>query len=168
MSALHRILVAVDDSEASNRAVTYVAEMLGRRRGFGVLLAHVLPPVPPEFREFGGSEDPDKERQLTAELHAARAHWIEAVQRAAQPVLERAKAILRDAHVPASAIDTHCAPEMSGKDVMADILQVAQQHNCNTIVVGRESLLGLQKLIQPHVADALIHRGRGMTIWVVE
>jgi nucleotide-binding universal stress UspA family protein len=168
MPTPHRILVAVDDSEASKRAVTYVAEMLGRRRGFGVLLVHILSPVPPEFREFGGSEDPGTERQLTAELHAARANWIDAAQRAAQPVLERARAILRAARVPASAIDTYCAPETSGKDVMADILQVARQHNCNTVVVGRESFVGLQELIQPHVADTLIHRSRGITIWVVE
>ena len=48
------ILIAVDNTEASHRAVHYVAAMLGGRRGFHVRLLHVLPPFPPELLECGG------------------------------------------------------------------------------------------------------------------
>jgi nucleotide-binding universal stress UspA family protein len=168
MDTSKNILVAIDDSEASIRAMTYVATMLGARRGFRVLLVHVLPPVPPKFYEFGGSEDPEKERQLEAELHAAKAQWIEAEQHTSEAVFARAKDIFRSAHVPASAIETQCFPSSSGRDVVEDILQEAHTRHCDTIVVGRESFTGLKKLVTPHIADTLVRRGHGLTVWIVE
>ncbi len=51
-------LVSVDDSDSSIRSVTSVAEMIGTRDDFHVVLFHVLPPIPPELLEFGGAEDP--------------------------------------------------------------------------------------------------------------
>src|ERR671939_359230 len=48
------ILIAVDASEASYRAVTYVGEIIGGRRDFRVCLLHVLPPLPQECLDDTG------------------------------------------------------------------------------------------------------------------
>ena len=50
-----RLLVIVDDSVASKRAVRYVGKFVGKRRGFRIRLVHVLPSLPPELLEYGGS-----------------------------------------------------------------------------------------------------------------
>jgi hypothetical protein len=55
-----RLLVVLDDSVASRRAVKYVGKFVGKRRGFRVCLVQVLPPLPPELQEHGGSEDGTK------------------------------------------------------------------------------------------------------------
>jgi hypothetical protein len=57
-----RILVAVDNSKASMRAVNYVANIIAGMRDFTVCLLHVPGPLPPELREFGRSEDPRGKR----------------------------------------------------------------------------------------------------------
>ena len=54
-----RLLVLVDESPASKRAVSYVARMVGRRRGFQLCLAHLLPPLPAGLMEFRGAENID-------------------------------------------------------------------------------------------------------------
>lgn len=168
MDTNKRMLIAVDDSEASHRAVDYVATMLGGRRGFHVLLLHVLPPFPPELLEFGGSEDPEVEAQKEAEIRNEQIGWIAQAKQAAQPVLEKAVSILREARVPARAISTQFATSIGGQDVVTNILETAKVDNCATIIVGRESFTGLQRVFTHHVADELIRRGHGYTIWVVE
>jgi hypothetical protein len=56
MSVRHNILIAVDDSGATDRAVTYVTSIIGRHRHFRVHLFHVAP-ILPNLLESGGSEN---------------------------------------------------------------------------------------------------------------
>ncbi len=168
MDPSKRILVAVDNSEASSRVVSYVAKMVGRRSGFRVHLVHVLPSFPPALLEFGGAEKPVQEERLEAAEHAARIRWLDRAEKAARPVLARAKWILRKAGMPISAMETQFSTSTSGEEVVADILEAARASRCGTVVVGRESLPGLKGLFRHHVGDELIKRGHGLTVWVVE
>ena len=70
------ILIAIDHLEPSLRAVEYVGEMVGDRKGLSVYLFHVLPPFPPALLEFGGAEDPQKESVLSQKLRDDQALWI--------------------------------------------------------------------------------------------
>jgi hypothetical protein len=63
-----RILVAVDGSKDSTRAVKYVGQLLHTISGVTVTLFHVLNPLAPILREHGGSEDPVREEQLGKQL----------------------------------------------------------------------------------------------------
>jgi hypothetical protein len=63
MSNAKYMLIAVDDSEAPYRAVTYVGSIISGCEGFRVCLLHALPPLPRELLEFGGSEDPQQEER---------------------------------------------------------------------------------------------------------
>ncbi|NJD68165.1 MAG: universal stress protein [candidate division NC10 bacterium] len=168
MDQSKRILVAVDDSEASSRAVTYVATMIGRRSGFRVRLVHVLPSVPPALLECGGSENPEQEERREAAEHAAQTRWLDQAENAARPVLARAKWILRKAGMPISGVETQLCTSTSGEEVVREILETARASRCGTVVVGRESLPGLKGLFQHHVGDELIKRGQGISVWVVE
>ena len=58
--AITKILVVVDKSLASMRAVTYVARVLGGRRGFRICLAHTLPSLPAAMMEFAVRKIPGR------------------------------------------------------------------------------------------------------------
>jgi nucleotide-binding universal stress UspA family protein len=168
MDVNRKILIAVDDSEVSHQAVDYVAEMIGGRHGFHVCLFHVLPPFPPSLLEHGGSENPNVEEEIEARIRNKQDDWLEKAKRESQPMMDRAKAILHDARVPARAIKSRFYAPISGENLVSDILLQAQTDACDTIVVGRETFAGLQRVFRHHVADDLIRRGHNHTIWVVE
>jgi nucleotide-binding universal stress UspA family protein len=164
MSACHNFLIAVDDSEATARAVTYVASIVGRHRGVRLHLFHVAP-IPPVFLEFGGSEDVQVEENREAELAQSRLGYLEDL---AQAVFARAQAILDRAGVPAGAMETHVLTTVDGEDLIQNLLEAARTNACDTIVVGRQSHSWLRELVQYHVADELVRKGEGFTLWVVE
>ena len=168
MSNAKHILIAVDDSEASYHAVAYVGDILSGCEGFRVCLLHALPPLPREFLEFGGSEDPQQEEREETRLQTEQARWIEAVAQAAEPVFTRAKQILHAAHVPEDAVETQMVDTVNTQDIVYNILETAHARHCGTVVVGRQAHHGLKALLTSHVSDALISQGEGLAIWVVE
>ena len=101
-TANKRLLIAVDDSDASMRAVRYVADTIGGRDGFQVRLFHVLPPLPPELLEFIGSSDPAEEAQMQAKQKAEQAEWLKKAKKAEQPIFQKARAISGRGGIPRS------------------------------------------------------------------
>lgn len=148
-----RILLAVDDSAASRRAVMYFTDIVAPDRVNGVVLFHVLPPTPP-----GRLEHADVlEREESSNERSA----------AEQKLLAPIRTQLESAGVPAALIflrTESCAGEY---EIVPDILSAARAHECGTIVVGREAFTGLKKLFRHHIADAIIKSGEGMGVWVV-
>ena len=65
---LSRILIAVDGSEHSARALRYVGTLLRDTRNVQITLFHVLKPMPRALLEHGGSEDPAEEIRLAKKL----------------------------------------------------------------------------------------------------
>ena len=168
MSNAKHILIAVDDSEASYRAVTYVGSIMRGGKDFRVCLLHALPPLPRELLEFGGSGDPQQEEREEMHFHTEQARWSEAAAQAAEPVFTRAKQILHMAHVPADAVETQIVDTVNTQDIVLDILETAHARHCGTVVVGRQAHHGLKALLTSHVSDALISQGESLAIWVVE
>ena len=164
----NKILIAVDDSEASSRAVAYVATLIGGRRGFSVRLLHVLAPLSPELLEFAGSENMDVEESIEAEKRVAQAWWIEEAEKAAQPMFTKADSILRTAGVPPEVVEMQFSTSVSTQDVVSNILEAARVSQCGTIVVGRKSFSTLKEFFHDHLNDELVRKGQGFTIWVVE
>src|SRR5512135_3866508 len=71
----NKILVAVDDSDQSVRAMHYVGSLLRDTHDVGVTLFHVLKPMPRELMEHGGSENPEIEGRLGAQLRKDQEDW---------------------------------------------------------------------------------------------
>ena len=164
----NNILLTVDESEETTRVVQYVADMIGSRKDFRIRLFHVLPPLPPKLLEFGGSENPKRERSLDRKIEDQRDEWLNAAQEATQPVFDKAKNILEAAGVPSECLETQFGICVSQGDVMTDILEEARENEFGTIVVGRHSFSALRELFEHHLADELVRHGHGLTIWVVE
>ena len=52
-------------------------------------------------------------------------------------------------------------------EIVLHMLEVARAQQCGTVVVGRESLHGLQALVQSHVSDTLLRQRHDLTVWDV-
>ncbi len=164
----HGILVALDDSEASQQALRYVAHMTQGRSRFRLRLLHVLPSVPPALLEHGGSADPVKEAELDRELREARQQWIAQAEQEAQPLFERAKEQLEAGGFDSADIETECRASISGQAVARDCIEAARDSGCRTVAIGRSMLPWYREVLHKHPCDELVKHGDGLTIWIVE
>jgi len=163
-----RFLVAIEQSDASLKTVTYVAQVLHGRTDAHVRLLHVLPPIPPEFLEFGGAEQPQLERRLSDELQQNQARWIETARSSVQGSLDKASAILRENGLSSTQISTTYSSPIHRPDVAREILEAAKTWRCGTLVVGRHARSWFRELGSSHIGEELVRKGQGFAIWVVE
>src|SRR5262249_345151 len=153
-----RILLAVDESENSHRAVRYVGSLLKRTPEVNLTLFHVLKPMPRELLEHGGSENPATEAQLGSELRQDQAAWIRKEREAECYVLQRACETLKQ-----SGFDPSRATLVFGHedDVARNILEVAREGHHETIVVGRHGTSRIKRIFGGGVTDQLLRDAKG-------
>jgi nucleotide-binding universal stress UspA family protein len=163
-----KLLVCVDDSEASRRVTRYVGELIGRSRGFTVLLLHVLEPLPAQFQESRGAETASGEETVEEELQQKQARQIERSKKEAGPILTEAKSILTGAGVPAEAVMTDLFVPKHQENLATEILHTARAKSCGTVVIGRASFSWVQEIFRSHVSDELLEEGQGLAIWIVQ
>jgi nucleotide-binding universal stress UspA family protein len=169
MDRRQTILIAIDESASSLRAVTYVGSLLGRCKDLSIRLLHVLAPMPPSLREFGGSEDPQEEARLSAQQRASQLKWTDDAQGSAKLVLDRAVSRLVDHGVAAHEIRADICPSLQdGEDIVQVILDSAKDWGCGTIVVGRRTLPWFRELFARHIAEELVKKAEDCAVWVVE
>jgi nucleotide-binding universal stress UspA family protein len=168
MNKSKNVLVAIDGADSSLRTVRYVADVIGGRKDFIVHLLHVLGPLPPELREFRGSEGALQEARLEQDHQKRQEQWIERSEKESLPILEKAKSILEKSGVPTNALATEFSESVNKQDLVNDILNAGERSGCGTLVIGRHSSSWLRDIFQSHVADQLIRKGRGLVVWVVE
>jgi hypothetical protein len=77
-----RLLIVVDESPATRKALQYVAQMAAGRPNFRVCLAHSLLSPPRQLVELRGAEK--------ARIQAYKSRWIAATEMTEQRALERA------------------------------------------------------------------------------
>ena len=162
------LLLVVDESPESQRAVEYTAKVVGRRRGFRLHLLHFLPPMPPELLEFGGAEDPRKEKELEAELRRDQKRWIMSAQKGAQPSLDQATRVLRDAGIPAVNITRECSYPTEPQDTSRAILKYARAKRCHTVVLGHRAHSWFRELAGADLTENILRQARGISVWVVQ
>jgi nucleotide-binding universal stress UspA family protein len=155
-----KLLVVVDESPATGKALQYVARMAARRPNFRVCLAHSLLSPPPQLVEYRGSEK--------GRLRAYKSRWISAGEMTEQRALERANAVLRRGGLARGAIEAHYCYLVDGSRATQETLKLAKARKCDTVVIGRASLSWLGKLIDGDPAEEFVRQGKGFTIWVVE
>ncbi|GJL68522.1 MAG: hypothetical protein NPIRA06_11570 [Nitrospirales bacterium] len=160
-------LLGVDGSDSSIRSVSYVAEMIGAREDFHIVLFHILPPIPPEFLEFGGAEDPATEQKLDETLKKEQAQWIEDAKKDAEPILDNAKNILNRIGVLPGRVSVVFSQSIHRPDIVGELIGTAHKQNCGTIVVGRESYSSFKEIFHHHVGEELTKKGQGFAVWVI-
>lgn len=160
-----RILLAVDESENSQRAVHYVGSLLHGTPDTAVTLFHVLKPMPRELLEHGGSEDPAAEAQLGVQLRHEQEAWFEKEGESKSHVLKKACETLTQSGFDRSRVALRYGHE---DDIARNILEEARSGHHETIVVGRHGTSRVKRLFGGGVTDQLLRDARGFAIWVVE
>ena len=152
----HRVLLAVDDSPASDRAIDYLGAWLEG----GVTAARVVHAL---------SRAPDSAPKTTPSGKPTRAErWLALSREQAQPILFRTVERLKDVGMDPGAIDdgfVYVTPDSTAAEAL---LADAREHRCDTLIVGRNALPWHRELFHHHLADQLIQKAEGTTIWVVE
>ncbi len=162
------LLLLVDQSSASERMVGYVASIIGRRRNFHLHLLYLMPPLPVELLETGGSENPDTETQLNQELHRQQEQWIATTKAGAKPVIDSLLRIMRKGGVSGRSTDIDFTDPSEADSPDRAILSFAAEKQCHTIVIGHDSHSWFREMSGGHLTEHLFRHARGITLWVVQ
>ncbi len=165
---LERLLLVMDESASSVKAITYTGKMLGRRRGFEIHLLHLLSPLPPELLEFGGSENPRKEQVLQKELRRDQQQWINSARKSAEPSVEAAAKALQKAGVPSRSIVREFSYPTEPRDAASTILEYAHAHKCHTVVLGHKAHSWFRELAGADLTEHILRHASGVSVWVVQ
>jgi len=154
----NKVLVAVDESKNSMRAVKYVAQTM--RPDTSIALLSVLP----DATAACGLDSPS----LTPLFKANRQAFctIEDQKRyAVQEFMDEAVQVLLDAGFAQKNIKASIRKKKSG--IARDILREAKQGGCDTIVLGRKGLSGVKEFLMGSVPTKILSRAEDIAVIVV-
>jgi nucleotide-binding universal stress UspA family protein len=151
------LLVTVDGGPTSERTVRYVARLL---RGRGdetpqIVLFHVLPPLPPSV-ESGTSGDATSSRD----------RYETATMQRAEVLLRDMEAMLVKEDVNPDRIEV--VIEEDDGNVAKQIITAARRLACDTVVIGRRGQSMVSQIFTGGVAEHLLRKPTGLTVWVVD
>jgi nucleotide-binding universal stress UspA family protein len=145
------ILIAVDDSENSRRAVRYVGYLLGNMEGIHITLLHVIPE--PEEDYF--PEDEQKKQ------------WLTKYREKLDAILEEYSQMLVADGFKKNAIEKRLTLRYCPS--MAEcILAERDERLYGTIVVGRQGLSRKEEFLFGSISSKIVNHARRCTVWVVE
>jgi len=162
----HRILVALDDSPASESVARYVADLAVRLPDVTVVVFHALPPMPGSLLEHAGAAAPADEPHVGARLRSQQADWVAARATEKHSDLRPVTATFEAAGISECRLETVMCPCRPEDDVARLILDAAREYQCDTIAVGRHPK-GRGLLGKTHVCDGLLRAASAQTVWVV-
>ncbi len=145
-----RILIGVDGSEESEKAVRYVADFLGNLPGFLVILLHIIPSPAEDY--FFTDEDLGK--------------WVAERRTAAIGMMENYRRTLISSGVPEDEvtvmIETRYCPS-----VAECILDVQEKTDSCTIAIGRRNLSRREEILFGSTSEMLLHKEKNCAIWLI-
>ncbi len=159
-----KILIAVDDSEQSIRAVQYVGSLLRETHDVSVTLFHALSPMPRELMEHGGSEDPEVEDHLGEQLRKEQEEWVRAEGAIEYPILVKALERLGQTGFPIDRVTLKFGHE---RDIADTIVDEVRAGGYGTIVVTRHRSSGSKWLFNSGITDRLVRDLSGVALWIL-
>ncbi len=158
------LLIAVDGSENSIRAIDYVGEMLGHTATTRIMLLHI-------------------ERFPDRDLFPDDASWKESctqVREKMQSFLASARQLLVEKGISEEIIESRYVvscksplPEQAqfrcsrGTSIAQEILAVLKEEGYGTVVIGRRGVSKAEEFLFGSVSNRIIHHAQGCTVWVV-
>ena len=145
------ILLAVDTSENSLRAVSYVSQMIGGLEGFNIIFLHVI--NPPEEDYFPTPTEHDK--------------WLHQYRLKIESLLEKYRQILIQDGFDPKVLALRIV--LSYHSSIAEcIIEEQNRLGCSTIVVGRQGLSRSEEILFGSVSSKLVGHAKSCTVWIVE
>jgi nucleotide-binding universal stress UspA family protein len=162
----YKVLIALDGSEAAERAVRYVANLTRGSRHFEFTLFHVVG-MPASVLHHEASQVastvPRHQQEFDEKMHA----WLELEkQRAERDVFAPARRILASGDEDESRLRVKELAE-AHPDVALAILEEAGRGDYDTVVLGRKGHSYLKEFMFGSVSWKVIHHLERRTVWVV-
>jgi K+-sensing histidine kinase KdpD len=76
--------------------------------------------------------------------------------------------LLRKGGVPVSAVQTLFCEPGEPEETADTLLRMANECQCRTVVVGRQSVSWFHELFSQDMSEELLRRGKGFCVWAVE
>ena len=145
------IMIAADSSRNSERAVEYVAGMLGGLPGFRLTIINLIP-LPPE-EHFESAEELES--------------WLRAEREGAESRLREFRNVCTSSGFPEDSVETR-AIERHCPSISDCILDEVREAGACTLVVGRRGLSMKEEFLFGSTSSQVLHDARGCAVWVVE
>jgi nucleotide-binding universal stress UspA family protein len=150
------VLLPVDDSEAARHAVEEARKWPEGMRPAKLTLLHVLGIYPPALLESGGASTAEEERRQEEELAAKRRAWKDAERERARGFVDAARQALEAAGYEKDRIDVSWVALIPEDDFAKKLLEIAHEHACDRIVLGRGDGKVAEKLQKKADLDVLV------------
>ena len=145
------LLLAVDETDSSRRAVMFVADFFGAYQDLDLTLLTILP-------------EPPEDLFRTAR---ARQEWLEGQRRSREALCADYRAILADGGLAGERVATRIVVRhvVSLGDA---ILEEQEQLRCCIVVVGRRKISHHEEFILGSTSNRILHRASACAVLVVE
>lgn len=145
------ILIAVDESENAERAVSYVGQLLGGLPGFKVLVLHVI--ADPEEDYFPKQSEKDS--------------WLKRMKQKVDSMLEGYRQILIKSGFSEDNISVRSTLRYCPS--MAECILTERDDTLyDTIVVGRQGVSRSEEFLFGSVSSKIVNHAKNCTVWVVQ
>jgi nucleotide-binding universal stress UspA family protein len=152
-----KIMIAVDDSSHSLRAVRFAAQMATTNSNLHCLLFHLEPAVS-GFLVEEAKTDMHAQRDLDRVKKKNR--------RAAADLLERYRNQMASDGASADRIEMISVPRKLG--LAKDIIDYAQEKRLDAVVMGRRGLGALQEVMLGSVTAKVVEHSNVVPVWIVD
>jgi len=147
-----KVLIAIDLSENSLKAVDYVGKMLCRLKDVDVTLLHVI-------KELSQDTTPDP-AERERHVQQARSKSLALMEQAARGLISQS---IPDKHIHLKI--QICRKQVSVADL---ILSEQQKGEYGTIVIGRRGVSKREEFLFGSVSNSVVREAKGCAVWVIE
>ena len=159
---MKKMLVAIDGSEGSRKAVEFVGRFFSDSGDLKITLFYVLPELPAGLWEEGHIliEGEKAKRKDTID------NWLDNQKLKIEPIFKTAIDTLTKRGISPDQLETKTVSEFA--DAAQSILTEAKSGGYQAIVLGRRGLSNISGFLMGSVTNKVIHHGTGLAICIVE
>jgi nucleotide-binding universal stress UspA family protein len=145
-----KILLAVDGSETSVRAVRYVSKIAPLIENVEICILNVYPEPPPDYYSQGGRLDTYKTMR----------------EERAENMLNQAAGILIGAGITEDRLSRRVSMA-EGRTISQVVLEVQAEGDYGTVVTGKRGVSKAEEFLFGSISNALARHSKKFTSWIV-
>ncbi len=145
-----KILLAIDGSETSERAVRYVSKIAPLIENVEICILNVYPEPPPDYYSQGGRLDTYKIMR----------------EERAEKMLTDAAAILTNAGIAEDCLSRRISMA-EGRTISQVVLEVQAEGDYGTVVTGKRGVSKAEEFLFGSISNALARHSKRFTSWIV-
>ncbi|PLX86609.1 MAG: hypothetical protein C0617_00620 [Desulfuromonas sp.] len=162
----HKILVAVDGTDESERALEYAAKMAREMEDAHLTIFSVGEPVPNDFIEHDKLPEGETEREQLEKLWEGSDRFHAEHEQVRDKMFKRMVRRAEKLGMEPDHIDTkYASREVS---IPAEIVNEAEEGAYEAICLGKHAHTGLKELFHGSITDRVKRQAKDCAVWVVE